>query len=134
MIRLTALALAAPLALAALALSAPAFAQSAADGRALFGYEGQNPPTGLCWSCHGYGGKGDGPAGMALTPPPRDFTVGDFKFDADGNGKPGEDADIKLVIENGAGKYGGNPSMAPWGHLSGEQVRGLVAFIRSLKK
>jgi hypothetical protein len=88
----------------------------------------------LCFTCHGSAGKGDGPAGAALTPPPRDFSVGDFKFDADKNGTPGEDADLTLVIKNGAGAYGGNPSMAPWGHLSDQDVADLVAYVRSLKQ
>ena len=30
----------------------------------------------LCATCHGPAGKGDGPAGAALNPPPRDFTEG----------------------------------------------------------
>ena len=58
-----------------------------------------------CASCHGVSGKGDGPVGLALTPRPRDFTVGEFKFDADGSGAPGEDSDIILVVQNGAMKF-----------------------------
>ena len=42
-----------------------------------------------CASCHGTSGKGDGPVGAALDPKPRDFTVGDFKFDTDKDGKAG---------------------------------------------
>ena len=30
--------------------------------------------TGACYTCHGVEGKGDGPAGVGLFPPPRDFT------------------------------------------------------------
>ena len=69
----------------------------------------------LCFTCHGMTGKGDGPAGAAIKPPPRDFSVGDFKFDANKDGKPGTDEDLALVIKNGAGPYGGNVMMAPWG-------------------
>ena len=87
-----------------------------------------------CASCHGTSGKGDGPVGKALNPPPRDFTVGDFKFDADKNGTAGEDADLVLVIKKGAMAYGGSPLMAPWPALSDAQVADIVAHIRSMKQ
>jgi len=58
-------------------LAAAALAGDAAAGKLV--YTGK----GTCWTCHGQGGKGDGPAGKALNPAPRDFTVGAFKFDAD---------------------------------------------------
>jgi mono/diheme cytochrome c family protein len=86
----------------------------------------------LCATCHGPGGKGDGPAAAALTPPPRDLSVGDFKFDADKDGKPGGDADLKLVIQKGAAEFGGSPMMTPWG-LPDAQLDDLVALIRTLK-
>jgi mono/diheme cytochrome c family protein len=87
----------------------------------------------LCVNCHGPLGRGDGPAGRALLPVPRDFTVGQFKFDADGDGHTGTDDDLFLVIRDGAGPSGGNPLMAAWGHLGDEQVRELVAYVRSLE-
>jgi mono/diheme cytochrome c family protein len=110
----------------ALVLAAPA-AFAAGDAAA-----GKKNYDTLCFTCHGSAGKGDGPAGAALTPPPRDFSVGDFKFDADKTGTPGEDAGLALVVMNGAGAYGGNPSLAPWGHLSDPAVADLVAYVRSL--
>lgn len=88
----------------------------------------------LCASCHGTTGKGDGPVGKSITPPPRDFEVGDYKFDADKNGTPGEDADLKLVIKNGAMPYGGNPVMMAWDHLGEADLDNLIAYLRSLKK
>lgn len=30
--------------------------------------------TGACYTCHGVEGRGDGPAGVGLVPPPRNFT------------------------------------------------------------
>ena len=87
-----------------------------------------------CVTCHGTTGKGDGPVGAALNPPPRDFSTGDFKFDADDNGAPGDDNDLLLVIKNGAGTYGGSPLMAPWGHLPESDVDDLVAYVRTLKQ
>ena len=112
--------------LAALTFSAPAFAEGdAAAGKKTYDM--------LCFTCHGMTGKGDGPAGAALNPPPRDFSVGEFALDANGNGTPGEDEDLALVVAKGAGAFGGNPSMAPWGHLPEKDIQDVVAYVRSLK-
>jgi mono/diheme cytochrome c family protein len=116
--------LTAGLALAALPLAAQA--GDAAAGKTTFDT--------LCATCHGTTGKGDGPAGAALNPKPRDFSVGDFKYDTDKDGKPGTDADLANIIKNGAGAYGGSPLMAPWGHLSDADLQNVVAYVRSLKK
>ena len=87
-----------------------------------------------CNSCHGMTGAGDGPLAAVLTPPPRNFTVGDFKFDANGDGTVGTDEDLLLVIKHGAQKYGGNAMMAPNPTLSDEQLKTLISFVRSVKK
>jgi mono/diheme cytochrome c family protein len=84
-----------------------------------------------CASCHGTSGKGDGPVGAALQPPPRDFTKADFKFDTDKDGKPGTDTDLLNVIKNGAAAYGGNALMAPWGHLPETDIADLIAYVRT---
>jgi mono/diheme cytochrome c family protein len=89
----------------------------------------------FCLSCHGPAGKGDGPVGAALNPKPRDFSAAHFKFDADKDGTAGTDADLKLVIKNGAAAYGGSPMMAPWGAtLSEADLENVVAFVRSLEQ
>jgi mono/diheme cytochrome c family protein len=114
-------------ALATLLAPAGAQASDAAAGKAAY--------TANCLSCHGETGKGDGPVGQVLQPPPRDFSAGDFKLDTDGDGKPGTDADLKAVIAKGAGAFGGNQLMAAWGGvLSDEDIDNVVAYIRSLKK
>lgn len=114
--------------IAAWLLSHPAPAQSAdaAKGRALY--------EKYCLMCHGPEGRGDGPVGKALTPPPRNFAAHQFKFDTDGDGKKGTDADLKNVIRNGAGKFGGSPLMAPWMQLSDADVANLIAYIRTFHK
>jgi mono/diheme cytochrome c family protein len=87
-----------------------------------------------CMSCHGMTGKGDGPVGAVLTPRPRDFSAGEFKFDTDTDGTPGSDADLQAVIKQGAGAFGGSPLMAPWPSLSDDEIANLIAYIRSLKE
>ena len=81
-----------------------------------------------CQACHGPNGDGKGPVGVALQPPPRDFTKADFLYG-------GTNEDIFEVITNGAATKGGSPLMAPWGTVIPEADRqALVRFIRSLKK
>lgn len=121
---------AAALAAAVVGFLAPgaAFAEGdAAKGKELFN------GMGTCWTCHGHGGTGDGPASAALDPKPRNLSEGAFKFDANGNGTPGEDEDLTLVIKNGPAEYGGSNAMPYFKHLSDAQIADLVAFIRSLK-
>jgi mono/diheme cytochrome c family protein len=113
------------LALAATLLGAQGHAEAALPGKSTYEQ--------LCVNCHGPLGKGDGPGGLDAYPIPRDFSVGEFKFDADGDGETGTDADLTLVIRDGAGPYGGSPLMAPWGHLSEDQLAELVAYLRSLR-
>ena len=86
-----------------------------------------------CQECHGATGAGDGPAGVAIDPPPRNFTSGEFKFDADKDGVIGTDEDLQIVIKKGGAAFGGNPVMVPWMQLSDAEVANLIAFIRSLK-
>ena len=116
--------------IAAFAIPSVSFAGDADAGNAKF--------QALCVSCHGATGKGDGPTGVALAaagqPAPRDFSVGDFKFDTDKDGSTGSDADIKNVVTKGALVYGGSPLMAPVQGLSDTDLDNLIAFIRSLKE
>ena len=116
-------------AIAAAALLAPFAALAAGDAAA-----GKTVFTTNCASCHGDGGKGDGPVGAALTPPPRDFTKAEFKFDTDKDGKKGTDADLKNVIQKGGAAFGGSPLMAPWPTLTEGDIANVIAYIRSFHK
>jgi len=107
-------------------LPASALAGDAAAGKTVFDTN--------CTSCHGATGKGDGPVGAALQPPPRDFSIADFAYDTDKDGEKGTDADLTNVITKGAMAFGGSPLMAPWPMLSSDDVANVIAYIRTLKQ
>ncbi len=74
-----------------------------------------------CAPCHGAQGHGDGPAGTALVPPPRNLAElnkiapDDYLFWRISTGKPGT-------------------AMPPWkGVLSDQQIWQVISFIRTLK-
>ena len=94
-------------------LTNPLGADAAAEGAEVFRTN--------CEMCHGPQGHGDGPAGQALDPQPRDLAKlqteagDDFLFWRISEGKPGT-------------------SMVAWkGILSEEQIWQTVSFIRTLK-
>ena len=119
------------LALVGLSLAAAPITASAAGDAA----KGKTLYETNCASCHGTGGKGDGPVGAALPEPkPRDFTLGTFKFDTDKDGKTGTDADLTNVIKNGEAAYGGNAMMAPWGQLPDADVADIIVYVRTFKQ
>ena len=105
---------------------ATAFAGDAEAGKTTY--------TVNCVPCHGETGKGDGPVGVVLQPPPRDLSGGDFVFDTDGDGQKGTDADLKAVISKGGAAFGGSPLMAPWPMLSDADIDNVIAYIRTLKQ
>lgn len=74
-----------------------------------------------CASCHGAGGKGDGPAAAALPPPkPADWTSAKVQSQSDG--------ELFWKITNGRG------AMPPWKHLPEKERWSIVNYIRTLKK
>ncbi len=91
----------------------------------------QNPVKGVgnakktietnCVTCHGPGGKGDGPAAAALPPPkPADWTSAKLAKETDG--------ELFWKIENGRG------SMPPWKHLPEKDRWEVINYIRTLQK
>ena len=85
-----------------------------------------------CATCHGAKGAGDGVAAAALNPKPANFAAGAFKYDANGNGTPGDVDDIKAIVQDGAAKHGGSPLMAPWPMLSPDQLQAVAEYVKSL--
>ncbi len=115
-------------ALAVLALTLPT-AATAGDAEA-----GNVSFQANCSSCHGPEGAGDGPVAVALNPKPRNFAEANFKYDTDGDGTAGTDADLTNIITQGAAVFGGDQMMAPLGHLSDDEIANIIAFVRTLKK
>ncbi len=81
-----------------------------------------------CASCHGPDGKGNGPAAVALPVKPVDHTNPAVMSKI-------SDAELFKAIKEGGQGVGKSPAMPPWGGtLKDEQIRALVAYVRSLAK
>lgn len=93
----------------------PALAE---QGKALFDV--------ACASCHGPTGQGDGPAGVALNPKPRNIATDEFKFG-------GNLAAIQSTISEGAAVKGGSPSMIGYKTVyQPEQIEALAHYVLKL--
>ncbi len=79
-----------------------------------------------CASCHGETGEGDGPVAQALNPKPARHNDGAYM-------NPLTDDYLFKVIKFGGLSVGKSSMMAPLGgSLSDQQIRNVIAFIRSL--
>ena len=94
-----------------------------------------------CSWCHGAEGAGDGPAAEFLNPPPRDFTLGLYKWKStpfDEYTPSDEDFARMIAGESAHKKVSGwdgmsRTSMPGWGDLlSKDEVREVAAYIKSL--
>jgi len=77
-----------------------------------------------CAACHGDTGKGDGPAGQAMQPPPIPFSTAL---------KGKSDTWIATVITKGGPAVGMSPAMPPHPTLSADQTKALIQYIKGLK-
>ena len=82
-----------------------------------------------CQTCHGPDGRGNGPAAPSMSPRPRDFTLGQFKYVSTPPGGPAADADLIRTVRDGL-----QASAMPYfgDLLSDEELRAVVAYLRSL--
>ena len=76
-----------------------------------------------CAVCHGAEGRGDGPAAPLLTPPPRDFTTGVYKFRSTPAGTLPTESDVLRTITRGLS----GTSMPPFGDLIEDADRRALA-------
>ncbi len=77
-----------------------------------------------CVSCHGSEGKGDGPAGKTMNPPPRNFT------DPKGWTNGQEFSKMYKTLQEGITSRG----MASYSNLLPEERINLILYIRTLRK
>jgi mono/diheme cytochrome c family protein len=82
---------------------------------------GQSLYAANCTACHGATGNGKGPAAVALTPKPTDFTAAGWTASR-------SDTDLAAAIR--AGRPG--TSMTPYTRLTDAEVVDLVAYVRTL--
>lgn len=80
-----------------------------------------------CIGCHGPLGDGHGPAARFLSPPPRDFRQGKFKFSSRRAGEPPTDDDLRRTITQGL--HG--TAMPGWALLDPHTVNALVDHVKS---
>jgi mono/diheme cytochrome c family protein len=79
-----------------------------------------------CAPCHGEGGRGDGPAGKIFKPSPRDHTDAAYMDTI-------TDADMEKTIQMG-GAIKGKPLMPSNPQIRGDEMKALLAFVRSLSR
>lgn len=80
-----------------------------------------------CVTCHGIDGKGNGPAAAGLNPKPRDFTDKSIMSKL-------TDEHIAKTIKEGGAAVGKSPLMPAHPQFSDEEIRNLVAYVRTLAK
>jgi cytochrome c oxidase cbb3-type subunit 2 len=81
-----------------------------------------------CAVCHGADGDGAGEAAPRFAAKPRDFRKGVYKFRSTSSGSPPTDDDLTRSIVRGLP----GTAMVPQNHLTADQVRAVVAYIKSL--
>jgi mono/diheme cytochrome c family protein len=79
-----------------------------------------------CQACHGEKGDGRGPAAPGMRPPPRDFTVGTFKFAGAAAGELPNDDTLDAIVRDG---LDGTP-MLPW-DITARERRAVVQYIKT---
>jgi mono/diheme cytochrome c family protein len=88
---------------------------------------GREAYTQYCRACHGDLGDGKGPAARGLRPPPRDFTVGTFKFGAVPGGTLPHDEDLHRIVHDGL--HG--TAMLAWDGIPDEKVDQIVQYLKT---
>jgi mono/diheme cytochrome c family protein len=89
--------------------------------------EGERAYVQYCRACHGDKGDGKGPAAKGLRPPPRDFTLGVFKFAAVQGGMLPNDEDLERIVRSGL--HG--TAMLAWDGVPEHKVREIVQYLKT---
>ncbi len=119
---------------ASLLLSATAFASGdSARGKAVY--------ERYCRQCHGKDGAGDGPAALYLNPPPRDFTLGIYKWKTTPFDElsPSDEDFMRMIkgwpAHNAVPGWDGlnGTSMPGWADVLGDNdTKDVIAYLKSL--
>lgn len=81
-----------------------------------------------CLHCHGTAGGGDGPTGEYLSPRPRDYRQGKFKWiDVDRNQRPRRE-DLYSILHDGVYRT----AMPSFARFSRGELEGLIDYVRML--
>ena len=91
--------------------------------------EGRDIYRSACLPCHGVLGDGQGPAARGISPRPRDFTAGVFKFRSTPSGALPTDPDLFDTISHGVpGTW-----MPAWSELLSENQRwAVIEYVKTL--
>ncbi|HZZ62946.1 MAG TPA: c-type cytochrome [Roseiarcus sp.] len=81
-----------------------------------------------CAVCHGPDGRGNGPAAPSMSPRPRDFSSGIFKYKSTPAGEPPTDADLLRTVRDGL-RASAMPYFADL--LSAEELTAVVQKLKS---
>jgi mono/diheme cytochrome c family protein len=87
---------------------------------------GQTTYMEYCVSCHGVKGDGNGIASKGMYPPPRNFTIGIYKFANVVGGELPHDEDFYRIIRHGLK----GSAMLPW-DISDERLDAVVQYIKT---
>ena len=80
-----------------------------------------------CRTCHGDKGEGNGPASPGLRPPPRNFTLGEFKFAGVMDNKLPRDEDLVRIVKGGL--HG--TAMLAW-DVPDNKLHEIIQYIKTL--
>ena len=83
-----------------------------------------------CRTCHGEKGDGKGPAALSLRPPPRDFTLGLFKFAAVPAGTLPRDEDFVRIVRFGL--HG--TAMLGWDGVPERNLQDIIQYIKTFSQ
>jgi mono/diheme cytochrome c family protein len=89
--------------------------------------QGERAYVQYCRACHGDKGDGQGPAAKGLRPPPRDFTLGVFKFAAVPAGTLPHDEDFQRIVRNGL--HG--TAMLAWDGVPEAKLQEIIQYVKT---
>jgi mono/diheme cytochrome c family protein len=87
---------------------------------------GQTTYSEYCIQCHGVNGDGKGVSATGMNPPPRDFTLGVYKFGHVVSGELPHDEDFYRIIRHGLN----GTAMLPW-DISDKRLDAVTQYIKT---